>query len=84
MRILWTRPALKDLARLDGVQERRIRGAVERLAQTDHGDVKRLTDVDPPEYRLRVGDWRVRYAKLPEPESALVVLRVLPRNQAYR
>jgi mRNA-degrading endonuclease RelE of RelBE toxin-antitoxin system len=44
--------------------------------------VKRLTDVTPPEWRLRVGGWRVRFTYLP-PENVLMVLRVLPRGKAY-
>lgn len=34
-------------------------------------------------YRLRVGNWRVRYALDPD-AKVLTVLRVLPRGQAYR
>jgi mRNA-degrading endonuclease RelE of RelBE toxin-antitoxin system len=37
----------------------------------------------PPEYRLRVGPWRVRF-RVDRKAGALVVLRVLPRGKAYR
>jgi mRNA interferase RelE/StbE len=44
------------------------------------GDVKRLTSFTP-EYRLRVGDYRVLF----EVESnRVVVYRVLHRQEAYR
>jgi mRNA interferase RelE/StbE len=35
------------------------------------------------EYRLRVGDWRVRFT-LDEAIRVMTVLRVLPRGGAYR
>ena len=37
---------------------RRLRGAMIDLAETGHGDVVKLKDVRPPEWRLRVGDRR--------------------------
>jgi mRNA-degrading endonuclease RelE of RelBE toxin-antitoxin system len=58
----WTEPSLRDLAALNKGIARRIKQAVERFAGTGAGNVKRLQGVDPPEYRLRVGDWRVRFA----------------------
>lgn len=39
---------------------RRIRVKVNRLSNNLAGDVKRLTNFSP-EYRLRVGDWRVLF-----------------------
>lgn len=63
--------------------QRRVIDAVEHFAKTGEGDVVRLVDVVPPEYRLRVGDWRVRF--VPDHERHLLhVLRVLPRGKAYR
>jgi mRNA-degrading endonuclease RelE of RelBE toxin-antitoxin system len=59
-RIEWSTRADKDLGALDGAVRRRIIAAVERVA-TGEGDVRRLTDVDPPLFRLRVGDWRVMF-----------------------
>jgi len=46
------------------------------------GDVRALTG-SSGEFRLRVGDWRVRYELDVEAEQ-LIVLRVLPRGRAYR
>jgi mRNA-degrading endonuclease RelE of RelBE toxin-antitoxin system len=39
-------------------------------------------DVKPPEWRLRVGEVRVRYAYV-EQDDVILVLRVLPRGKAY-
>lgn len=81
LEVRWQPRALRDLKKLDPPVQRRVIGAVKYLAQTGEGDVKRLVNVEPPEYRLRVGDWRVRFAR--DEERRLVVLRVLPRGKAY-
>lgn len=72
----------RDFKRLDPPVQRRIVSALERLTGAPPtGDVVKLTDAD--EWRLRVGDWRVRFDR--DPETGVVnVLRVLPRGRAYR
>ncbi len=55
-RIQWTDQSLKDMSHLDRRLRRRIIEAVELLADTGHGDVKRLQGYDPAQWRLRVGD----------------------------
>lgn len=55
--------------------------ALDKLASSDEGDIKRLVDVRPPEWRLRVGEIRVRYAYIEE-DDVILVLRVLPRGKA--
>jgi mRNA-degrading endonuclease RelE of RelBE toxin-antitoxin system len=54
---------------------------VERFADTGAGNVKRLQGIDPPEYRLRVGDYRVRFHREVE---TIRILRVRNRREAYR
>ena len=79
--IEWTPQARADVRRID--RETAI-GLLEDLADyvlTGHGDVERLTDVEPPELRLRLGDYRVRFYDLGE---MLQILRVLHRREAYR
>ncbi len=56
---------------LDKGIARRIKLSTERFAETGAGNVKRLQGIDPPEFRLRVGDYRVP-------------LRVRNRREAYR
>jgi mRNA-degrading endonuclease RelE of RelBE toxin-antitoxin system len=63
--------------------QHRVIEAVEHFAQTGEGDVVRLVAIAPPEYRLRVGDWRVRFTHDDE-RRYLDVLRVLPRGKTYR
>jgi mRNA interferase RelE/StbE len=74
--------ARKDLRRIDPPTRKRILSAIERLAQSAEltGDVKRLRGSD--EYRLRVGDWRVRFER-EDRKLTIVVVRVLPRGRAY-
>ncbi len=77
----WSESSLEDMAALDKNVARRIQRAVERFAETETGNIKRLQGIDPPEYRLRIGDWRVRFVLS---GGTVVVLRVLKRKDAYR
>ena len=74
--------AQRDLERLERATATRVVEALERFAETGQGDVRRLRGVSPPEYRLRVGAWRVRFRYLVP--GVLEVLRILPRGEAYR
>lgn len=80
--LVWARPALKDLKKLDPPKARRVREALIRFAETGQGDITKLTDVRPPEWRQRVGDQRVFFRFDPS-RKELLVLRVRPRSQAY-
>jgi mRNA-degrading endonuclease RelE of RelBE toxin-antitoxin system len=77
----WTETALEDMAALDKGIARRVKQAVERFADTGAGNVKRLQGIEPPEYRLRVGDYRVRFH---QEDETVRVLRVRNRREAYR
>lgn len=78
-----TRRAERDLRRLDPQVRRRVVAALDGLrAEPARGDVRRLKGADD-EWRLRVGDWRVRFRR--DPARGLVeIVRVLPRGRAYR
>lgn len=77
----YTSRARRDLRRLDHQIARRVLLAIERLAEGDpRSEIKKLSGID--EYRLRVGEWRVRF-QLSAPENEIVVLRILPRGRAY-
>jgi mRNA-degrading endonuclease RelE of RelBE toxin-antitoxin system len=43
--------------------------------------VERLRDVDPPEFRLRVGDYRIRFH---DRSDSFEILSVKHRRDAYR
>jgi mRNA interferase RelE/StbE len=74
--------ARKDLRRIDPPMRQRILRAIARLAHGAEltGDIKRLQG--SREYRLRVGDWRVRFER-EDQELIITVVRVLPRGRAY-
>ena len=76
----WTEAALEHMAALDKGIARRVKRAVERFADTGAGSVKKLQGIDPPEYRLRVGDYRVRFH---QDDETIRVLRVKNRREAY-
>jgi mRNA interferase RelE/StbE len=80
--VVWLPRAEKDRDGLDQVARARVLNALERYAETGHGDVKALKG-HPGEYRLRAGDWRIRFA-LDAARLELVVLHVLHRREAYR
>jgi mRNA interferase RelE/StbE len=81
LRVLWTPPAERDLRRLASKAQQRIVDALDRFAATGAGNVCRLAATTPPEYRLRVGRWRVRFNRDGDTVS---ILRVLARDKAYR
>ena len=76
--------AKRDIKRLDIPVQRKVVAALDRLASTwpNSANVSRLVNTDPPEYRLRVGDWRVRF-RVEAVIRVLAVLRVLKRGEAY-
>lgn len=73
--------AIKDLKHLQKQDASRIADALERLRSDLAGDVKKLTNFTP-EYRLRVGQFRVLFEI--ENETQIIVYRVVHRREAYR
>lgn len=72
--------AVKDLKSFPKEDVRRIIGKIEDLQNDLTGDVKKLTNFTP-EYRLRVGDYRVLF----EIENdKIVVYRIKHRREVYR
>jgi len=82
-RYVFAPRARRDLRRLDPPVQRRVVDALDRLTgDPPAGDVVRLAGVED-EWRLRVGDWRVRFTR-DRDTGVIQVLRVLPRGRAYR
>ncbi|MEI7892971.1 MAG: type II toxin-antitoxin system RelE/ParE family toxin [Myxococcales bacterium] len=80
-RVVLKPRAERDISDLPIETATRVCNALRRLAEANLGDVKKLQGVDPPEYRLRIGDYRVRFQLTAD---AIEVLRVLPRGGVYR
>ena len=79
--IEWTPQARADVRRIDRETALSLVEGLADYVLTGHGDVERLTDVEPPELRLRLSDYRVRFYDL---GNRLQILRVLNRKEAYR
>ena len=72
--------ARKDLKTLGSENLQRVLEKIEALTDNVAGDVKKLTD-HTPEFRLRVGDYRVLFEI---DGSTIIVYRVVHRREAYR
>ena len=60
----------------------RISKAIDRYAEIQIGEIKRLKGAVKNTWRLRVGDWRVFYT-YESVNRTIVGARVLRRSQAY-
>jgi len=80
-KVIWYRQAKANLRAIDQAKALRILHALARLLATGEGDVERLQDIEPPEFRLRVGDYRVRFHDLGD---TIEILSVKHRREAYR
>ena len=78
----WNRQAEADFDRLPGQMQDRVLAALERLADTGQGDIKKLSGRQD-QWRLRVGDWRA-IITFADRGRIIRVLRVLHRREAYR
>jgi mRNA interferase RelE/StbE len=80
-KIDWREQAKREMRAIDQVTAMRILHGVARYLKTGYGNVKQLTDVHPPEFRLRIGDYRVRYE---DHGDFIFVLSVSHRRETYR
>ncbi|NCO36540.1 MAG: hypothetical protein AUJ92_04430 [Armatimonadetes bacterium CG2_30_59_28] len=70
------------MRRLDPTDSKRVVQAVDRLATQKQGDVVRVKGVIR-EWRLRVGDYRVRFT-YDSAANRMIILYVRKREEAYR
>jgi len=71
----------KDLRRLDSPQALRVLAAIERALKTQGRSGEPLSGPFAGLFKLRVGDYRVIYART---ESRYLVLRIAHRREVYR
>ena len=81
-RIVFSDRARADLRAIERETALRLLKALARFLETDAGSVKQPEGFDPPQFRLRVGDWRYIFRK--SGDDAIEVLRVRNRREAYR
>ena len=72
--------AVKDIGRLPTRIQAQILAGIDEMSNDLRGDIKRLTN-STPEYRLRVGDYRVLFEL---EEKTIVIYRIRHRREAYR
>ena len=80
-KIAWRDQAKAQLRAIDQPTALRLLRALAHFAATGEGDVKRLQDIEPPEFRLRVGDYRLRFHDY---GHTLYITAVKHRREAYR
>lgn len=79
--VTWTDRFKVQLRAIDRQTALHILHSLARLAARGEGDVKHLRGSDPPQFRLRVGDYRVLFHYL---DDGIQVVAVLHRREAYR
>jgi mRNA-degrading endonuclease RelE of RelBE toxin-antitoxin system len=79
--IAWRDRAKAQLRAVDQPTALRLLRALAHFAATGEGDVKRLQNIEPAEFRLRVGDYRLRFHDY---GHTLYVTAVRHRREAYR
>jgi mRNA interferase RelE/StbE len=72
--------AVKDIEGLPSRIQGRVLARIEEMSDNLKGDIKRLTNLTP-EYRLRIGDYRVLFEVEKE---TIIIYRVRHRREAYR
>ena len=80
-RIVWTDQAKSDVRSIDQQTAMRILHGLARFVTTGEGEVKQLRGFDPPEFRLRIGDYRVHFY---DRDDCIEILAVKHRREAYR
>jgi mRNA-degrading endonuclease RelE of RelBE toxin-antitoxin system len=79
-KIAWTAQARIDVRAIDRESAIDLLHRLARFIATEEGDVKRLTDIEPPELRLRLGDYRLRFY---DHDEWIEILRVRHRKDTY-
>ena len=79
--VIWNDQAKAQLRAIDQPTALRILHSLARYLETGEGDVKRLQGIEPPEFRLRIGDYRIRFH---DHGHLLRITAVKHRSDAYR
>ena len=80
-KITWTDRAKQDVRAIDRLTALDLLHGIARFLATEEGDVKQLKGTDPPELRLRLGDYRARFYDLGD---SIQMLAVRHRKDVYR
>jgi mRNA-degrading endonuclease RelE of RelBE toxin-antitoxin system len=80
-RLIWTEQAKRQLRSIDQPIALHILHVLARYLESGEGDVKRLQNIEPPEFRLRVGDYRMRFH---DDGQSVRITAIKHRREAYR
>jgi hypothetical protein len=80
-KISWTNQAKADVRSICRETALGLLHGIARFLDTERGDIKQLQGITPPEFRLRLGDYRMRYR---DHGDWIEVLRIVNRREAYR
>lgn len=82
--IVYERPALKALKKMQPAKRAQIRAKLESIAADPYALNNNVTALQGRDgYRLRVGDWRVIY-ELRDNMLTLVTIDIAPRGGVYK
>ena len=82
--VIYQRAALDKLRRIPKNVKDLIRSKIAQHARGEgaqDNNLKRMKDRNPPEYRLRIGNWRAFFL---EDDAAITVLKIEIRGEAYK
>jgi mRNA-degrading endonuclease RelE of RelBE toxin-antitoxin system len=79
--VIWSAQARIQLRAIDQATALGILHALAHYLDTGDGDVKRLQGIEPPEFRLRIGDYRIRFH---DHGDTIRITAVRHRREAYR
>lgn len=80
--IQYSVQARRDFKALERAIAVRVRAGITKYAETGAGDVKHLQG--SADFRLRVGDYRVRFAIVDGHVLVMLVMRIGHRREVYR
>jgi mRNA-degrading endonuclease RelE of RelBE toxin-antitoxin system len=80
-RIEWTPQARADVRRINRQMALSLLEELADYVLNGHGEIKRLQNLSPPEFRLRVGDYRVRFY---DHGDRIQILRIRHSREASR
>ena len=82
MKLIMTKPALKDLAKLDKTTQKQIGVVLDKYITGGQVDILKLSGKSL--YRIRSGDFRISIEQATESSILVYALRVLNQRDAYR
>ena len=81
-KVTFSAEARAELRAIDRETALRLLKALARFLLTEAGDIRQLEGYDPPQFRLRIGDWRLIFRK--SGDDTIEIIRVRNRREAYR